>query len=576
MRVIVLGGGVAGMSAAHELAERGFDVLVFESRPAAGGKARSFPFPGSATQGRPALPGEHGFRFFPGFYRHLPHTMRRIPYGRDGGSVFDNLVTATEAQIARADGRELLSPAHLPRNLRDLDKAFRFIADYAGSVGIGHANAAYFVNRLLLLLTSCEERRFAEFENQSWWEFSGAASRGGAYAKYLADGLTRTLVAARAREMSARTGGYILLQLLFDLADPTGQIDRVLNGPTSDVWIDPWLEHLKGIGVDFRTGHQVQAVHCRGGRVSGVTVVADGRPSTHSADWYIAALPVEVMRLLIGEQLMLTDPRLARLHRLRTRWMNGIVYYLDRDVRAVHGHTVYIDSQWALTSISQPQFWQRRFQPERLGDGRARGILSVDVSDWEAIGSGIRKQAMYCSREEIEAEVWHQLKESLDDDATRELDRVEVLDAFLDPSIVHPNPTEAANLEPLLVNTVGSWRDRPDAQTEVDNLLLASDYVRTHTDLATMEGANEAARRAVNAILRRTGSDAEPCGVWPLREPALFAPARTVDRILFKLGRPPQQQLRIDDGRVRAAPYLPLAEKWTGSWAPKALKIFGE
>ena len=35
----------------------------------------------------------------------------------------------------------------------------------------------------------------------------------------------------------------------------------------------------------------------------------------------------------------------------------------------------------------------------------------------------------------------------------------------------------------------------------IPNLVLAADYVRTHTDLATMEGANEAARRAVNAIL---------------------------------------------------------------------------
>jgi uncharacterized protein with NAD-binding domain and iron-sulfur cluster len=560
MRVMVLGGGVAGMTAAHELAERGFDVIVFETRPGAGGKARSFPFPGSGTLGREPLPGEHGFRFFPGFYRHLPDTMRRIPYGRAGGNVFHNLVTATEVQIARADGRELLSPAHLPRNFRDLDKAFRFLIDYAGAVGIPVKDAAHFVDRLLLLLTSCEERRFAEFERQSWWQFSGAATRGGAYAKYLADGLTRTLVAARAREMSARTGGYILLQLLFDLADPTGQVDRVLNGPTSDVWIDPWLEHLRGMGVDFRTGHQVQAIHLRGGRVSGVTVVAGGRPSRHQADWYVAALPVEVMRLLAGERLMLADPRLARLHRLRTRWMNGIVYYLDRDVRAVHGHTVYIDSQWALTSISQPQFWQQRFQPERLGDGRARGILSIDVSDWEAIGSGVEKQAMYCSREEIVKEVWHQLKESLDDDATRELDQVRVLDSFLDPSIVHPNPTEAANLEPLLVNTVGSWSDRPDAQTEVDNLLLASDYVRTHTDLATMEGANEAARRAVNAIVERSGSAADLCEVWRLREPDLFAPARALDKLLFRLGRPPRQQLWMADGGVRAAPLLPLAE----------------
>ena len=37
------------------------------------------------------------------------------------------------------------------------------------------------------------------------------------------------------------------------------------------------------------------------------------------------------------------------------------------------------------------------------------------------------------------------------------------------------------------------------------NLFLAADYVRTYTDLATMEAANEAARRAVNGILKASG-----------------------------------------------------------------------
>jgi uncharacterized protein with NAD-binding domain and iron-sulfur cluster len=554
-RVIVLGGGVAGLSAAHELSERGFRVTVFETRDAAGGKARSFPLPGSGHDGRMPLPGEHGFRFFPGFYRHLPDTMRRIPYGDRGRTVADNLVTASEVQIASKEGEELLAPVHLPRTLGDINKAFRFLFDYAARVKIPPQDAAYFADRLLVLLTSCEERRFAEYENMSWWEFSGAESRGPAYGRYLADGLTRTLVAARAREMSARTGGYILLQLMFDMANPAGQVDRVLNGPTSDVWIDPWVDHLRKRGVEFHLGHQVQAIHCRGRRITGVSLVADGQPVRHEADWYVGALPVEVMAPLLNDGLGLADPRLTGLHRLRTRWMNGIVYYLDRrEPRAVHGHTIYIDSPWALTSISQPQFWQSQFQPERLGDGRARGILSVDVSDWEAMGSGIRKQAMFCSREEIQCEVWHQITESLNEDATRELEEVEVLSSFLDPSIVHPNPTEATNLEPLLINTAGSWSDRPEASTDrIDNLFLASDYVRTHTDLATMEGANEAARRAVNAILDRSGSDAKPCPVWKLCEPPLFAPFRAVDKLLFKLGRPPRRQIRIQNGRVEAA-----------------------
>jgi uncharacterized protein with NAD-binding domain and iron-sulfur cluster len=93
---------------------------------------------------------------------------------------------------------------------------------------------------------------------------------------------------------------------------------------------------------------------------------------------------------------------------------------------------------------------------------------------------------------------------------------------FVDSDIRYPNPRQDINLEPLLVNTSGSWDLRPDASTAIPNLVLASDYVRTYTDLATMEGANEAARRAVNAILDASGSAAPRCGVWPLIEPRAF------------------------------------------------------
>ena len=43
--VAILGGGVAGLSAAHELAERGFAVTVYESSARFGGKARSYGVP---------------------------------------------------------------------------------------------------------------------------------------------------------------------------------------------------------------------------------------------------------------------------------------------------------------------------------------------------------------------------------------------------------------------------------------------------------------------------------------------------------------------------------------------------
>jgi squalene-associated FAD-dependent desaturase len=54
--VLILGGGVAGLSAAAALGETGFDVEVVEMKPFAGGRATSYPAPGAApdSDGGPA------------------------------------------------------------------------------------------------------------------------------------------------------------------------------------------------------------------------------------------------------------------------------------------------------------------------------------------------------------------------------------------------------------------------------------------------------------------------------------------------------------------------------------------
>src|SRR5688500_4681728 len=174
--VAVLGGEVAGLSAAHELAERGFEVTVYEQRDAPGGKARSIPVAGSGTDGRADLPGEHGFRFFPGFYRHLPDTMGRIPSG--SRTVRDHLVGATRILFAQAGGpNEIIAPAHLPESGEDFSVLARFLRDASSRVGVPVHEYAILVERLLTMLTSCDERREQQWELQSWWDYTGAERR---------------------------------------------------------------------------------------------------------------------------------------------------------------------------------------------------------------------------------------------------------------------------------------------------------------------------------------------------------------------------------------------------------------
>lgn len=139
--------------------------------------------------------------------------------------------------------------------------------------------------------------------------------------------------------------------------------------------------------------------------MTGTTVESPSGRSSIAADFYIAALPVEVMAALMTDNLKRTVPSLASLDKLKTRWMNGIQFYLSKDEPLVNGHAIYLDSPWALTSISQRQFWTN-VDLSQFGDGTIRGILSVDISDWEAPGVVYGKPAQECSAEQIKEEVW--------------------------------------------------------------------------------------------------------------------------------------------------------------------------
>jgi len=69
-------------------------------------------------------------------------------------------------------------------------------------------------------------------------------------------------------------------------------------------------------------------------------------------------------------------------------------------------------------------------------------------------------------------------------------------------------------------------------------MFMASDYVRTHIDLATMEGANEAGREAANAILARSGVSGTPATIKALWQPKELAAVRLTDATLYQLGLP--------------------------------------
>ena len=543
-RVAVLGGGMAGLAAAHELSERGFEVHVYE-RKALGGKARSIPVAGTVAGGRRPLPAEHGFRFFPGFYHHVPDSMRRIPVAGNPDGVWNNLIDATETKSPRTNGRAdgtVFGIAPDPNEARTPEGMRRILTDALAGHGLRADELALFVSRVMVFLTSSDERRFGQWENVSWWDFVKAEGKSEEYQKVLARGLTRAVVAAKERKASTRTIGNMAEAFIanFEGRGNDGAPDRVLNAPTNEAWIDPWVTLLRKQGVRFHVGHAVEALSVRNGRIDSARARdRRGRRRTIEADWFVSAMPAERARKLWSRSVLARDPSLEGMDDLNVDWMNGIQFYLRKPLKIVRGHMTFIDAPWALTALTQGQFWAGRDFQRDYGNGEVVDCFSVDVSDWDSPGIVFNKVAKLCTRKQVAKEVLEQIKLHLNDNGADVLTDDMVHSWHLDPAIKWSKAKRRnSNDEPLLVNTIGSWAKRPKATTKIPNLFLAGDYVQTDIDLATMEGANESARAAVNALLESAGSKAPPVTMYKLYDPPEMEALKRADAELYKAGQP--------------------------------------
>ncbi|MPY92245.1 MAG: NAD(P)-binding protein, partial [Acidimicrobiia bacterium] len=615
LKVAVIGGGVSGLTAAHELSEildGRAEVTVFEAatggdlgpRPVEsescpelllGGKAHSY----ASAQGFAA---EHGFRFFPGFYANVTATLAAIPLvGDEPGreTVADRLRPLEWATFA-ANGVEpytiplpgraarLRSPQVLADSFHWGVKLWRDIPEECRP---NLVESAHFVGALFRLASSAPGRLVDHYEKQSWWDYIGGNRMSYGYQLAYALGLSRAFVATRAEQMSARTAGRILLQLLYDInphlsRDPA---DSVLEGPTSDMWIRPWVAHLEKRGVHFEAA-LVHELLLDGDRIGGFRYRQAGAGAEVTAtgfDYYVLAVPGEVAQAIFtnspdvlahdrsiprdqrpSDPLARHVPHLDGVYSLHFGWMNGIMFYLHEDeVSLPRGHVLCLESPWALTVVDQLPQWAPGHRSGRLGGDTGgygqlaplRGLLSVNVSDWDTPGTfGI--PARNLTLPEVAEEVWRQLGDHLPELARVpfEAGRVEW---EVDRSLVDPDAVDAATRGPvhpvgppesfdrplennsrMLINVEGSWDRRPTARTALANLVLAGDYVRTSTDFASMEAANESARRATNAILDDADVTAARAEVHELEHPDEFrwviGPLRLLDQVCYATGLP--------------------------------------
>lgn len=654
------------------------------------------------------LPAEHGFRFFPSFYRNLFDTMKRIPLKvrvpndapQDSArTVFDNLVPAPRTEFGLEPGEvrgKNLGNRRLKKRVQrtygvgrrrfsSVTEVRRLVHNLFENAGYRGQDIERFVATCVEYLTSSRLRRTKEYEEMTWKAFAklDAANHSDTFRRHIEAG-AQVLVAMSADSSDARTIGSISLQLILDMLRESEYVDGTLNGPTSTAWIAPWEEHLRSQGVKFtlarfagyrgvgcalrpvfttssvRPGAQADDPSEEDGEEY-VTVDGAKRLLVAPADYYVMTVPAPVFRQRVmhglergwmkrpdgetpyqvgdvwdpvvpepgarrREETVLTyapkapwrdvfgavsdAPRERREGALifddfnkylafpapladrdlsregdegPWRWMTGIQFYFDADVRVPRGHVMCIDSPWGITYLSQTNSWQDRRRQE---DG-TRGIISAILTRFYAPYGREPlepKSAIRCTETELANRVWAQIEDAWDVNALGPPPRP----AFfaLDENLARRGEGEDAhwtNKIRYLVNNAGDWAKRPGArpperteetpdpvfktdyayayEVQLHHTVFAGIFMRTSTRLNTMECANESARQAVNAILRKDaaerGVEAHLCPVFELEDYEMddLEPLRELDRRLCARGRRHVMDSPWADALARVVPW---------------------
>ena len=240
---VVVGAGVAGVSAAVVLAERGVRVTLLESAPTLGGRLGAWPH--TLPDGTEQVV-EHGFH---AFFRHY-YTWRAVLRRIDPELGF----------LRPVDGYPVISRSWPPEDLTGLPAAppLNLLALFARSPSLGLRDLLGSDRKLATQLLAYDpERTTARFDEVPAAEFLAALRMSDRAQAMLFEAFARSFF-ARPAELSA--GELIAMFHYYFLGNPEGiGFDAPDTDYLSSIW-DPFARFLDARGTTVRTGSAARSI----------------------------------------------------------------------------------------------------------------------------------------------------------------------------------------------------------------------------------------------------------------------------------------------------------------------------
>jgi 15-cis-phytoene desaturase len=449
-KVVVVGAGLAGLSAAKKLVDAGFEVQLLESRPLFGGKV-------SAWKDKDGDWVESGLHVFFGSYQKIFELMKEvgiygniswqtpsIPYLNPGGSGF-----------------QIVSNEHLPNPL-NLIPNFFFNHQFALSDLLKYCRAIIPVlMRDQKYIDAQDEKSFLKWVNQF------GVSENMIQKMFLP--MTLSLKFLPISQISAQV---VLNVFKLFITNPKGFKIGFLNGSPQEKLTGPILKYIEQNGGSIALSKKINSLNLE--EVNGIQKVKSVQGSNgevFEADHFVFALPTHKFQELLSP-VFPDSEYFQNLRKFKGVPVCNAQFWLDKPItqdKRLHFGTAGITPVFADMNLACLDYKTKN----------GGSMIETVVAPAENIFN--------LGHEEILAKTWGQIASYFPEGVKG----AKVLKSSLvkiPQSVYAPHP--------------GLEKYRPSQKTPIPNLFLAGGFTKGHEFFDSMEGAVQSGILAANALIQ--------------------------------------------------------------------------
>lgn len=526
--VVIFGAGIAGLTIAHELIQRGYRVSVYETLSEAGGFFRS-----ARLIRNQCMPSEYSWHGFGPWYHNVFDLMKHIPFD-ETGSLYDK---ALSRPIDYGVFPDTGKAAFYDKGLISIPTMFRLtVWDFIKW-------------SWLMLKTWCADRRtelvYSTLNAAEQWKYllstRGYTTWRATFGPWIGSDWTKVSL--------HHAGQFFRKQLNskpthFHKADEEGPAWShgagdgwlLLRGPSSEFWFDKWVNYLQKKGVDFYWKESLLKLEYDGTLINSALLQSGIKIE---ADYYFLATNPFATAEIISQTPDLENERELRLFKpliqdgphtqvsFRIAFSEAISFPRERTA------VVLADSEYNLTLFAEEQVWKDKVE---LGEN-IKSLWTGTSCAGNVPGRIYNLPVVKCTKdqfiEEIKAQILScgsldtMLKEANNGRGLSDfsINKIEIWHEW------HFSPEGITPRQPKWVTTSNTQKYLPNQITTIPNLLLAGAHTRTAVDVWSIEGAVESGRRAARAI------DVQ-VKVLPQYKPLWIRLTARMDDICFEWGLP--------------------------------------